>query len=227
MLTRIQLGGYLAEFGRDWNLDLDVPSPAEAVRALRAVCPGFRDKLNEQRNSDFHVFVGSADIGSDDLQKPSGAARITIMPALAGAGGGIWQTIAGGVLIVGAVAIGVLSGGTLLNVALAVGSLGASLLLGGVSQLLAGRPEIASDAKKQNDPNYVFSGPVNTVGTGFAVPICYGKLEIGSHVISARITTVSPAINIGQLPGAGYVPGSGELGDWHIPPWKTQDGELP
>jgi predicted phage tail protein len=189
MLTNVVLGGYLGRrFGRVWKLDLDVPSPAEAVRALSAVCRGFKAFLLERSEPGYHVFAGREDLSAEDLDKPTGRRVITIMPALAGAKSGWFQVILGSVLIVGGAALAIFSAGTLATIGFSMALTGASMVLGGASQLLAAAPSpAAKENNPANEPDYVFSGPVNTTGIGHPVPILYGQLEIGSQVISAGI----------------------------------------
>jgi predicted phage tail protein len=59
--------------------------------------------------------------------------------------------------------------------------MGASLLYGGIAQLLAPTPETPAEEQE----NYSFSGVVNTTKQGVAVPVCYGQLMVGGAVISA------------------------------------------
>ena len=53
--------------------------------------------------------------------------------------------------------------------------------------------------------NYAFTGPTNTVGTGATVPVIYGRVIAGSHLLAAnlevsddsdplKITTQAPGI---------------------------------
>ncbi len=42
--------------------------------------------------------------------------------------------------------------------------------------------------KPDNQPSYVFNGPVNTTAQGQPVPIGYGRLIVGGAVISAGIS---------------------------------------
>jgi predicted phage tail protein len=69
---------------------------------------------------------------------------------------------------------------------------GASLVLGGVAQLLTPTPRIPTGPDTQNDPrkSYSFSGIQNTSRQGVPVPIVYGETIVGSVVISAGIDTV-------------------------------------
>jgi hypothetical protein len=79
-----------------------------------------------------------------------------------------------------------------LGVQLLVG-VGASLVLGGVAQLLTPVPTLStpSTADTEKDPrkSYSFSGIQNTSRQGTPVPIVYGETLVGSIVISAGIDT--------------------------------------
>ena len=74
--------------------------------------------------------------------------------------------------------------------------MGASLLIGGVAQLLTPVPKMdglgagaSRGADSTNDPrrSYSFSGIQNTSRQGVPVPIVYGEVITGSVVISAGI----------------------------------------
>ena len=187
MLTTIVLGGPLGKrFGRVWKLDLSVPSPAEAVRALSAVCDGFRRYLVENSEPGYHVFAGKRDVGEGDLGMPTGARVLTLMPALAGAKSGWFQVVAGAVLIAAGAVLTVYGYGAGVPLITA----GISLVVGGVSQLLFAPPSATGpDEDDAHKPSYVFNGPVNTLAQGHPVPICYGEMEVGSCVVSAGIIT--------------------------------------
>ena len=75
---------------------------------------------------------------------------------------------------------------------LPIGIAGASLVLGGVAQLLTPMPTVPQGADTQDDPrkSYSFSGIQNTSRQGVPVPIVYGETVVGSVVISAGIDTV-------------------------------------
>jgi predicted phage tail protein len=70
---------------------------------------------------------------------------------------------------------------------------GASLVLGGVSQLLTPVPTLSApstvDTAKDPRKSYSFSGVQNTSRQGTPVPIVYGETLVGSIVISAGIDT--------------------------------------
>ena len=68
-------------------------------------------------------------------------------------------------------------------------SVGASLVLGGVAQLLTPVPSMSAAETSDNDPrkNYSFSGIQNVSRQGVPVNIIYGEVIVGSAVIAAGI----------------------------------------
>jgi predicted phage tail protein len=202
-LTEVQLYGALrSRFGRGHRLA--VSSPAEAVRALCVVVPGFRAYVLKHSAPGYRVVVGKTPIGDDEeIHYPSGRQAIKIVPAVAGKAG-LGKVVAGAALI----ALSIYTGGAGLSVfsAYASGgiglaasslafSLGTSLVLGGISQMLASNPAgpVGPAEKANNQPSYAFNGPINTTGQGNPVPICYGRLRIGSQVISTGLSVAQLA----------------------------------
>jgi len=136
----------------------------------------------------------------------------------AGGGGGLGQVFAGIGLIAAAIVLGPIGLGVLgatgaiagtAGVATAIGYVGAAMVLGGTAQLLSpalttgprsfgassGRaPARESFSPRNNEPadnraSYIFNGAVNLTAQGNPVPICYGRMRIGSVVISAGLST--------------------------------------
>ncbi len=67
-------------------------------------------------------------------------------------------------------------------------NIGISMALGGLSQMIAGNPAAPTTPEAANNqPSYTFNGAVNTVGQGNPVPIAYGRVRVGSQVISAGL----------------------------------------
>lgn len=186
-----------------------VASPAEAMRALCANFPGFEAELSmaHTRGIRFAVWDGDENIGEDRLTM-HGRSPIRVAPMLAGSKrGGLFQTILGVTLIAVGVALNYIPGGS--SVAPYFIKVGAVLALGGVAQLLTPLPK-AGDPNEDdaNRPNNVFDGPVNTTAQGQPVAIGYGRLEIGSAVISAGIDVDDVQISSpGALPPAPAAPG--------------------
>ena len=49
--------------------------------------------------------------------------------------------------------------------------------------------------------SYAFAGPANTVGVGATVPLVYGKLLIGSHLLSSRVQVADDSNPTGEFFG--------------------------
>lgn len=190
-MTTVYLYGALGrKFGHRWSLD--VHSPAEAVRAIVANRPEFQRYLLEHSRPGYQVFIGADPLpGPDALAYPVGRQAIKIVPVVAGAAKSPLIGIIIGVLIIAAAIVSFQYEFIPAGVALAIGSVGASLAIGGISQLIAGDPKMPEiQERPENTPSNLFNGPVNTLAQGHPVPIGYGRLRIGSAVISAGITTV-------------------------------------
>jgi predicted phage tail protein len=182
-MKTLYLHGFLgARFGESFSLD--VRDPAEAIRALLIQIPGFEAVI---RDGDWHVVRGPLD-GGVSLDEEglavavSDESEIHILPAVSGAGGdGLFQTIAGAVLV----AVGVYTGqGWLVNA-------GVALTLGGVSQMLSPTPQTGDYGERERPderPSFLFDGPTNTSTQGLPVPVIYGRVKVGSVVASAGMT---------------------------------------
>jgi predicted phage tail protein len=189
--AKIKLLGELGRhFGREHQLE--VASASEAIRALSANYPGFERELvqSQERGVGYRVLAGDANLSLDALGHPTGAQTITIVPVITGAGGdGLGQVLLGAAII--AVAwwnpMGWAASGAFLSQA-TLYSVGTSIALGGVAQMIAPTPMSTDPAERQdNKPSYVFNGAVNTTAQGQPVPVGYGRMIVGSAVISAGI----------------------------------------
>ncbi|MDR3427904.1 tail assembly protein [Silvimonas sp.] len=179
-LRTIRLYGKLgARFGRIHRLA--VASAAEAVRALSMLLPGFEGELmsSKDRGLAYAVFLGKRNLAPDQLRYPVGADEIRIAPILQGSKrGGILQTILGVVLIVV---------GVYLENPQLVG-MGVGMVAGGVLQMLSPvSPGLSTKDGPDNGASYNFNGAVNTTAQGNPVPLLYGRMIVGSAVISAGI----------------------------------------
>jgi predicted phage tail protein len=185
----IRLYGKLGtRFGRVHRLA--VGSTAEAVRALGVLLPGFTHELmtSRERGISYACFLGKTNIGKDQLQLSGGAEDIRIAPVMAGAKQGVLQTILGAVLIVVGVVVTGLSYGWAAPVGGAIGKMGVAMMLGGVIQMLSPQQQQQSAKDSpENGTSYNFNGPVNTTAQGNPVPVLYGRMIVGSAVISAGI----------------------------------------
>jgi predicted phage tail protein len=177
-LKTIKLYGHLGKkFGKSFQLA--VSTPAEAVRALSINLKGFKNYLKQYN---FHVFLDKMDIGSEELSSITSVNIIKIVPVTLGSGG-IFKIAIGAVMMW----YGYDNGG----MTSAWFSAGASMVLSGVAEILftPPRPKSTSNEKPENTPSYIFNGPINTTGSGNPVSLCYGKVRVGSQVISAGLTS--------------------------------------
>ncbi|WP_323154868.1 tail assembly protein [Pseudomonas alvandae] len=162
------------------------PICTEAGSSVRGIMgyfrqfPGFERHMTESaaRGMRYAVFVGRTNIGEGDLDKPAGLDVIRIVPVIAGSKrAGLLQTIIGVVLI----ALSPFTNGATLAPGLA-------LTAGGVIQMLSPQAKgLGTQDSPNNRPSYSFNGPVNTSVQGNPVPLLYGRMIVGSAVISAGI----------------------------------------
>jgi predicted phage tail protein len=194
MLRKIKLYGKLAKFIGHRVLEADVATAAEAVRFLLANWPELEAHMSDQH---YRVSIGTYDLGLEELHHPAGAAPISFVPVVAGAGA-VGRILAGIAIIAFAIVTagaGLIAGlglGFGASTAISIGLVGLSLVVGGIAQLLTPTPKVPQGADNQDDPrkSYSFSGIQNTSRQGTPVPIVYGETLVGSVVISAGIDTV-------------------------------------
>lgn len=177
MLRKIRLYGSLAKFVGARVLEADISTAAEAVRFLAANFEGL-----EQHMADKHYrVITHTSLTTDELHDITNVETIKIVPVVAGSGP-VGRILAGIALI--AISFFVPF------VAPILFGLGASLVLGGVAQLITPVPKIAQgeDSVSDTKRSYNFSGIQQTSRAGTPVPLVYGKTLVGSVVISAGIS---------------------------------------
>lgn len=185
-MTTVNLHGHLQDkFGT--GHELSVHSMDEAIRALACNWDDFAEEFAKD-DREYHIVVNQElDYAPEEmLTAPVGAKDvIDIMPVTAGSGGGSmsrkdWaKAIGGAVLIVVGAIFFIPSGGA---TGVLIGA-GIGLLLSGVSALWV--PDVATEGYNETSKNTSFRGPQNLVGQGHPVPIGYGRLRIGTVLISA------------------------------------------
>lgn len=196
-LRTIRVYGRLARFLGRRTFQAAVSSAAEAIRFLLANFPQLEAHMALQH---YRVSVGSTALDSEELAYPSGHQDIRIVPVLTGAGGPVGRIIAGVALVAltvvtggfGGAAIGLFGAAAPVALGTLGIGLGATLVLGGVAQLLTPVPRVPTGPDSNQDPrkSYSFSGVQQTSRAGVPVPIVYGQTLVGSVVISAGIDTV-------------------------------------
>lgn len=191
----ILLYGHLGQrFGKTHRYS--VRSPAEAVRAMCATLPGFRQAVRE--GGYYKVLRGGREaLSLVQIPEPqSEQESLRFVPVVSGAGKGAGKILLG----VSLIAAGFMTGGATLGWGQAwsaggtvllgkvATSIGMSLLFSGVAQSLTKAPSSQGVESVNNRPSYAFDGAVNTAAQGNPVPVCYGRLIVGSQVISAGLS---------------------------------------
>lgn len=175
------LGAAGRKFGREFKIA--VKSPAEAFRALCALCPGLRAWVLEQHEKGVAWRVVIKDrkgVSAEDLKWETGHDVITFSPTLRGSGGGessgFFQIILGVALIAAAIIIpfGVMNGG------LGLGLLGGSLVLSGVAELITPTPVTPKQAETGEQSLEELNSSLFTRAGGNGdqaeiVPVLYGR----------------------------------------------------
>jgi predicted phage tail protein len=184
MLTKVRLDGVMGKkFGKHW--ELDVSSPAEALRMIEANRPGLRQWVlsNREKYSTYRVVCTLDDGREEELEDATYVANrtnlksIRFTPVVEGASGAA-KIVVGAIMI----AVAYFAPGPWSPY---LYQIGAALILGGVVELLSPRPK--KDDKSETN-SYYFDGPANTERQGNPVPLIYGRMLVGSHPISASIS---------------------------------------
>jgi predicted phage tail protein len=122
----------------------------------------------------------------------------SITPVVAGAGRGTGQILAGLALVTAAVVLAPTGGGGFLgatgsgflsaSASSAIGSIGVSLALSGIATAISPQPTLDTtlDESVQLE-SFTFSNVVNTSRQGMPCPIAYGRVFVGSAVLSSGL----------------------------------------
>ncbi|MFK3971193.1 tail assembly protein [Pseudomonas sp. NPDC087358] len=191
LMTTIFLSGSLArKFGRVHQLLIESGQVWEAFRALKATLQGFDAEIKrlDRLGMRFAIFRNRAN-QAPDVFGMVGTRELRIVPVVEGSKrAGALQTIMGVVLIVVGLVItgGTFGAGAPFGSALI--TLGASLVAGGVIQMLSPQSSgLKQSASPENLPSYAFGSARNTTASGNPVPICVGRRRWGGAIISASI----------------------------------------
>ena len=202
-MTTIRLYGHLGKrFGK--RFQLDVGSPAEAVRALCLMIPGFQDYFKDYS---YKVLVGDEPQTAETITAPVGGQCIKFIPVVEGGKDDILSIIGGVVLIIAGVWVSGLSWGLASPVGGAMIGMGVSMILGGIAQMMADSPYVGGPDDPANNGNF-FDGPENAATQGCSVPVGYGEMLVGSVLVGAY--TSPEAYHTGERGG----PFGGNVGTW-------------
>ena len=199
------------QLGGQGTFELDVNTPAEAIRALTANFKGLAKWMieSEQHGVGYKVQLGTETISESEIETlllPWSEREVfSITPVIMGAGRGFgtivlgvaliglsFVTFGGSALFAGGTGAGL--GGALAGKAIwagagskMLGMVGLGLVFSGIGQMLSPPPPDLDMKQANKLQNYSFSGVTNTSQVGTAIPIAYGRLFVGSSVISSGL----------------------------------------
>jgi len=175
------------------RFEFDVATPAQAIKALCVNFPGLEKWLidSEKDGVGYRVAVSKEKATEQDvsslLMPFSDKEVFSITPVVAGAGRGTGQILAG----VALVALTLVPGGLPIAGTLAtkIGLLGGSLILSGIATAISPQPDMGLERGREAAKleSFVFNNVVNTSKQGLPVPIAYGRVFVGSAVLSSGL----------------------------------------
>jgi predicted phage tail protein len=186
------------------RFEFDVATPAQAIKALCVNFPGLDKWLidSEKDGVGYRVAVSKDRVTEKDvspLMMPFSDREVfSITPVVAGAGRGTGQILAGLALVTAAVVLAPTGGGGFLgatgsgflsaSASSAIGSIGVSLALSGIATAISPQPTLDTtlDESVQLE-SFTFSNVVNTSRQGMPCPIAYGRVFVGSAVLSSGL----------------------------------------
>ena len=192
------------------RFEFDVATPAQAIKALCVNFPGLDKWLidSEKDGVGYRVAISKEKVTEENvaplLMPFSDKEVFSITPVIAGAGRGVGQILLGvalittAILVPGAqfgaggfsgVAVGEATKATFAaTLAAAGGNLGIALTLSGIATALSPQPGLNStlDESVQLE-SFTFSNVVNTSRQGMPCPIAYGRVFVGSAVLSSGL----------------------------------------
>ena len=180
-MVTVRFYGDLKQFGTVFKLDIG--SVPEAIRALVTQIPGLREHIEK---GSYKVRVDGKYIGDEGVHSEV-SSTLHLTPVVKGAGknGGLLQVVVGVVMIVAAVFYPPLA-----PYAAAMISAGTGLVLGGVAQLLTKMPKAEGFKDSDDLKSSSFSNLANMTAQGAPVPLIYGKMMVGSKVLSQGVRSV-------------------------------------
>lgn len=185
-LIKVRFTGKLAARFGEYH-EYHAHSLRELGNAFRVCIDGFESYiLGQDKNGVMYhcqAFKTSGfvkDLPESMLDAPLGNVdEVLVSPVLAGSGGQIWRFI-GGALLIG---VGLVTGQMYLTMA------GASMVLGGIAQMLAPAPSTPKSQSGKQE-SYLFSGLRNTADEDQPVPLVYGRVIMPLRsLLSQKVTT--------------------------------------
>lgn len=180
-MVNVRFYGSLKQFGTEFRLDCK--TPAEVVQALTSQIPKLRQFIQQGL---FTVRVGRDYLDNRYLEQGLNQhlkddATVHFTPVLKGSKkAGLFQTIVGAAMVVV---------GAVFQQYYLVGA-GIAMAAGGVAQMLTKMPSMSTGKEAEKKQSTSFSNLSNMAAQGRPVPLAYGRIRVGSLIISQGIETM-------------------------------------
>lgn len=175
MMHTIHLHGYMAEkYGKTVTM-----SAANLFQLMRGLVSRFGPQFKEDvRVGRWHLTDGAVKSGNDIAQDDVRGSllfkhkHVHLLPEVVGASAAL-RVIVGIVLIIA---------GVYFEQPWMV-QLGASMVLGGVAEMLTKPPKTGGDKGQENKGSYIYNSAVNVTTQGGPIPLGYGRVSRASSVL--------------------------------------------
>lgn len=180
-MVNVRFYGSLKQFGTEFRLDCK--TPAEVVQALTSQIPKLRQFIQQGL---FTVRVGREYLDNRYLEQGLNQhlkddSTVHFTPVLKGSKkAGLFQTIVGAVMVVV---------GAVFQQYYLVGA-GIAMVAGGVAQMLTKMPPMSTGKDAERKQSTSFSNLSNMAAQGRPMPLAYGRIRVGSLIISQGVETM-------------------------------------
>ena len=180
-MVNVRFYGSLKQFGSEFRLDCK--TPAEVVQALTSQIPKLRQFIQQGL---FTVRVGREYLDNRYLEQGLNQhlkddSTVHFTPVLKGSKkAGLFQTIVGAVMVVV---------GAVFQQYYLVGA-GIAMVAGGVAQMLTKMPPMSTSKDAERKQSTSFSNLSNMAAQGRPMPLAYGRIRVGSLIISQGVETM-------------------------------------
>ena len=180
-MVNVRFYGSLKQFGTEFRLDCK--TPAEVVQALTSQIPKLRQFIKQGL---FTVRVGREYLDNRYLEQGLNQylkddSTVHFTPVLKGSKkAGLFQTIVGAVMVVV---------GAVFQQYYLVGA-GIAMVAGGVAQMLTKMPPMSTGKDAERKQSTSFSNLSNMAAQGRPMPLAYGRIRVGSLIISQGVETM-------------------------------------
>lgn len=193
-MTKVFVHGKLGKIFGEYH-EFQIEKKLDVIKAIDANKGGFRQFILSEFKNDINYDLIDPqnpdkkwDTIEEYLNEPA-PNELHIIPSISGEAGlgfvfsVITTVVSTATALVGAV-------GSFLTAGSFLGNIAMGIIINGIQMLLFPQPKGPAAQKQESkvdQSSYLFSSLENNVVQGFAIPLLYGELRVGSNVISVNI----------------------------------------